>query len=205
MIGPLTHWMVAAALRQLKHWHESGLMLDLSVNLSVRNLQEKELPERLAQVLVSTGIDPRHLQIELTESVIMEDPVRADTVFRLLHEQGIGLSIDDFGTGYSSLVHLKQLPVSEIKIDRCFVQDMVSNESDAAIVRATIDLGHTLGMRVVAEGVEDEPSLKLLRTMGCDIAQGYFIHHPVAADEFESWCHQTPWYGADKALGSSGN
>ena len=201
LIGALTYWMADESLHQLKVWRQSGILDELSINFSARNLHEERMPERLVDLMESLQLDTTCLQIELTESAIMEDPVRAEIVFNQLHAQGILLSIDDFGTGYSSLVHLKRLPVSEIKIDRSFVRDMVHNKNDAAIVHATINLGHSLGLTVVAEGVEDEEVFEKLRQQGCDIIQGYYISPPLPAEKFEQWYRASRWYRPKSANG----
>jgi diguanylate cyclase len=157
------------------------------VNLSARNLLDVGLPDDVARLIAKWGVKPELLALEITESTIMVDPARAMEVLKRLSEMGITLSIDDFGTGYSSLTYLRQLPVSELKIDRSFVMAMPSNESDALIVRSTIELGHNLGLLVVAEGVEDEETLRTLGELGCNFAQGYFLSRPIPAPEFVTW------------------
>jgi EAL domain-containing protein (putative c-di-GMP-specific phosphodiesterase class I) len=141
-------------------------------------------------MLAERRIQPRHLQLEITEGVLMSDPVRATEALNALRGLGVEVSLDDFGTGYSSLSYLKQLPVDELKIDRSFVMSMASDRSDAAIVRSVVDLAHGLGITVVAEGVEDERSLRLLAELGCDLMQGYHLSRPLPAGELEVWLNE---------------
>jgi EAL domain-containing protein (putative c-di-GMP-specific phosphodiesterase class I) len=136
---------------------------------------------------------PELLEFEITESAIMANPLRAMDTLTRLSDMGVGLSIDDFGTGYSSLVYLKQLPVDEIKIDKSFVIDMLENNEDMVIVRATVDLAHNMGRRVVAEGVESEAVLNMLIKLGCDMAQGYHISRPVTASVLTGWLQKSQW------------
>ena len=182
LITPLTSFVLDQALCQARGWRDSGLRLPIAVNLSARSFLDHELPAEIAALLAKWGTDAELLQLEITESMLMSDPDRARTVLERLTSQGLRLSIDDFGTGYSSLAQLKRLPVDEIKIDRSFVIDMGSSASDEAIVRSTIELAHNLGLSVVAEGVEDEASLRTLRRLGCDLAQGYHLGRPVPAE-----------------------
>jgi len=186
LIRPLTAYVLAEALAQVARWRDRGLDLSVSVNLSTRNLHDQRLPGELLDVLARNDLPARHLQLEITESVIMDDPDRARLVLDALDRMGIRLSIDDFGTGYSSLAYLQRLPVSEIKIDRSFVSDMDQNAANRVIVRSTIELARNLGLRVTAEGVESSRVLELLRTGGCDGAQGYFISRPLPAEQLES-------------------
>src|SRR5258708_13523458 len=153
-----------------------GRDLKMAINLSAGNLHEVSLPDDIAELLAQRGLPADCLMAEITESAIMA--AQADKPVRRLREMGVGVSIDDFGTGYSSLSYLKTLPVDEIKIDRSFVRDMAIDSDDAAIVQPTIDLGHNLHIYVVAEGVEDDATLKMLRMLGCDYAPRYFISPP---------------------------
>jgi diguanylate cyclase (GGDEF)-like protein len=187
MIQPLTRWVIEHALREVRGWRNLGIELRVAVNLSVRNLYERELVPWLDSQLIEQGVDPSLLKLEITESELMDDPMLALEVLGKMKSLGISTSIDDFGTGYSSLSYLKNLPIDELKIDRSFVGTMVDNDSDLTIVRSTIDLSHNLGLDVVAEGVEDGPTLALLRSLGCDRAQGYFISRPVPAEELTTW------------------
>ena len=190
LIHPLTEVVLDAALRNHYQWRLSGIELTTGINLSVRNLQDLDFPDRIAASLKAWQTQPHWLELEITESVIMNDPARALKILTQLDEMGVRLTIDDFGTGYSSLAYLKRLPVDEVKIDRSFVTDMLHDESNSVIVKSTIDLGHNLGMKVVAEGVENLECLNLLKTLGCDAAQGYYISRPLAADIFVQWLRQ---------------
>lgn len=193
LIKPLTLWVLQNALRQVALWRQQGFGLDIAVNLSVRNLQDAQFPERVADLL-ATGIKPtRDLWLEITETAIMADPERAQGILSDLRNMDVKLSIDDFGKGYSSLAYLKQLPVREIKIDRSFVMAMMTNENDAMIVRSIVDLAHNIGLYVIAEGVEDAATCEHLIALGCDLAQGYYFSKPIPPHEFEIWLRESPW------------
>jgi len=183
LIAPLTERVLQKALRQCRDWREAGLSLNVAVNLSRRNLQSVELPAQISRMLNACDVPSSWLQLEITESAIMADPERAVGVLAELKSMGLRLSLDDFGTGYSSLAYLKKLPVDEIKIDKSFVMNMQSKADDVAIVHLIIKLGHILGLKVVAEGLEDQDSLDQLVSLGCDMAQGYYISRPVPAAE----------------------
>jgi EAL domain-containing protein (putative c-di-GMP-specific phosphodiesterase class I) len=187
LIKPLSRYVLDRALCQCRAWRDDGLELRVSVNLSARNLLDPTLPEDVLRLLTKWGIPEELLELEITESTIMIDPKRAMEVLARLHTMGIALSIDDFGTGYSSLVYLKELPVNELKIDRTFVARMAENRGDAFIVRSTIDLAHNLRLKVVAEGVEDEETLRELGRLGCNIVQGFHVSRPLPPDEFRAW------------------
>ena len=188
LIKPLTLHVVDEALRQCREWQEQhGLLISIAVNLSPRNLLDTDFPTEVQGLLDVRGVDPGLLEFEITESTMLSDPVRTKQILERLSEMGIRLSIDDFGTGYSSLSYLKGLPVNEIKIDRSFVMNMDSSLDDATIVRSTIDLGRNLGLEVVAEGVETEAIWNRLTSLGCNIAQGYFLSRPVPPDELVAW------------------
>jgi EAL domain-containing protein (putative c-di-GMP-specific phosphodiesterase class I) len=144
-------------------------------------------------MLERTGADPSRLKIEITESAMMADADHTLAVLGELQRMGIRLSIDDFGTGYSSLSYLQRLPVDDIKVDRSFVLNMLTNPSDEAIVRSTIELAHNLGLRAIAEGVEDAPTIDRLRELGCDLAQGYFLGRPMPLDELTGWMQTSAW------------
>ena len=177
----LTQWVVTAALGQAATWLRQGLSVHIAVNISVRDLHDVDFAGFLQGRLLEYGVPARLLQLEITEGVLMSDPTRAAATLRSLAGLGLELSLDDFGTGYSSLVHLKRLPVREIKIDRSFVMRMDVNEEDAAIVRSIIDLGAALGLRVVAEGVETLDAWNRLAELGCDAAQGWYLGKPMPA------------------------
>ncbi len=203
LIRSLTPWVLNEALRMSRRLAKRGLNFAISINLSVRDLQNPYLVEIVAEQLEVMEVSARSLELEITESAVMIDPARALEVLNRLAEMGLKLSIDDFGTGYSSLAYLKQLPVHAIKIDRSFVTGMTRDEDDAAIVRTSIELAHSLGMEVVAEGVESEAILERLRTMGCDLAQGHYLSRPLTAEELEPWLRQSAWASSD-APGASG-
>lgn len=183
----LTLWVINEAAHICSQWVKLGHHLKMSVNLSTRDLLDQDLPEKFAQVLLRHHIGPASFCLEITESAIMDDPVRAQQTLEKLHEMGFDLSIDDFGTGYSSLAYLKSLPVDELKIDKSFVMQMERDADDTKIVKSTIDLGHNMGLRVVAEGVENRAVMLLLKEMGCDQAQGYFISKPMPAAHLIDW------------------
>ena len=186
LIQVLTRHVMRTALTQCRIWRLSGLPLNVSVNLSARSLGG-DLPAEVARILGETGVAANALTLEITESSIMADPAHTGLVLEELSAMGVHLSIDDFGTGYSSLTYLKRLPVDEIKIDKSFVMGMAQDDDDAAIVRSTVDLGRNLGLRVVAEGIEDGDTWTALTTLGCDMAQGYYLSPPLTPPEFDAW------------------
>ncbi|HWB72857.1 MAG TPA: EAL domain-containing protein [Egibacteraceae bacterium] len=187
LIRGLTRYVLRCVLQQCQRWRSTGVDLTVAVNLSVRNLLDLELPDEVARLLVEFQVPARMLRLEITESCMMTDPRRTEEVLAKLRGMGVSLAIDDFGTGYSSLSSLGRLPVDEIKIDRSFVTKMLSAASDAVIVRSTIDLARNLGLRVVAEGVEDRATWNRLVTLGCDVAQGYYLSHPVTIARLDDW------------------
>jgi len=193
LIRPLTLWALEQAVVQCGRWRAAGLKLKVSVNLSARNLLDPTLPDMLAKMLAARQVTADCLMLEVTESAVMLQPERALKVMTLLYEMGADLSVDDFGTGYSSLAYLKKLPVCELKIDQSFVFGMVTNENDAIIVRSTIDLAHNLGLKVVAEGVEDLETLQMLANLGCDTGQGFFFARPMPPEDFSRWLSESPW------------
>ncbi len=193
LIGPLTEWVIQKALWQCNQWQSQGIHLQIAVNLSSRVLFDLSLPNKIERLLIEAKLPASVLSFEITEEATMIDPSRAMDIMNRLNEMGLVLSIDDFGTGYSSLGYLKKLPVAEIKIDRSFVMDMETSESDAKIVHATIDLAHNLGLKVVAEGIETEYALNLLRSLNCDYAQGYYLSHPIPAAELVTWLAESAW------------
>lgn len=187
LIRPLTQWVLGTAAKQAHMWRSQGIDLAIAVNISARSLHDPELVSVVAGLLDQYGVPPASLAIEITESAIIVDPEHAHRTLTELHDMGLPIAIDDFGTGYSSLAHLKRLPIDEIKIDRAFVGDMVTNADNAFIVRSIIDLAHNLDMQIVAEGVENQATLEMLLDMGCDLIQGYYISPPVAANALHSW------------------
>jgi diguanylate cyclase (GGDEF)-like protein len=184
-ISWVTRWMLAVTLRQCGAWAAAGTPMQIAINLSARDLMRPDLVTDIEKRLRDHAVPPHLVCLEITESTFMQDPDRALRVLHDLRALGVHLSIDDFGTGFSSLSYMKRLPVHELKIDATFVQGMAISERDVAIVRSTIDLAHSLGLKVVAEGVEDERCLARLREMDCDLAQGYLIGRPVRRSAFE--------------------
>jgi len=187
LIQPITHWILEEACKTVGQFNLAGIDLTIAVNISTRDLIDQTLPNRLINLLRHHAIGVERLSIEITESSIMDDPVRAEATLAKLSQMGVKIAIDDFGTGYSSLGYLKRLPVQELKIDKSFVLNMEKNESDATIVKSTIDLGHNLKLKVVAEGVENIEAWRLLQQMGCDYGQGYFMGKPMPAEVFPQW------------------
>lgn len=195
MIKALTELVLQEALRQYHAWRRAGICLNMSVNLSARNLHDPSLPGRLRQLLAAWDVPSGDIHLEITESAMMANPERAGQILADFDAMGLGLWIDDFGTGYSSLDYLKRLPVDAIKIDKSFVRDMTEDKHNAAIVRATVELAHNLGLKVVAEGVENEQTRAALRGLGCDFMQGYYISKPVPAEELARWLERRDGFG----------
>ncbi|MEV4647545.1 EAL domain-containing protein [Saccharopolyspora sp. NPDC049357] len=187
LVDALTAFVMECALVKIRQWLDRGLRMSVAVNLSVRNLADETFPERVAEALERHDIPPELLTLELTESSVMADKERSLPVLRRLHAMGVVLAVDDFGTGYSSLAYLRQLPVDEVKIDKSFVLGMGTDLSDLAVVRTIVELGHSLDLAVVAEGVEDDAARDQLVGMGCDVAQGYLISRPLSEERFEAW------------------
>jgi len=184
LIKPLTAWVLDRAVHQCMEWREVWPDFNMAINLSVHNLHDVALLTQVRQMVSQNNLLASSITMEITEGDIMTDPIRAKEILESLSMMGVTLSIDDFGTGYSSLSYLKQLPVEEIKIDKSFVLEMMNDENDAVIVKATIELAHNLGLKIVAEGVKDQQTWDRLKSLNCDIAQGYFISKPISADEF---------------------
>jgi diguanylate cyclase (GGDEF)-like protein/PAS domain S-box-containing protein len=192
LIRHLSHWVLDRALQQYREWRQAGLDLPVAVNLSMRDLHDRHLPDAVANLLTRWNVAPACLTLEITESTLMADPAQAMEVVARLSAMGIQMAIDDFGTGYSSLAYLKRLPVDKLKIDKSFVRHLATDAHDAAIVQSTVGLAHALGLSLVAEGVEDQASWDLLAQMGCDVAQGYFISRPIPADKLTVWLQTLP-------------
>ncbi len=186
-IRSITQWVLEQSAALCAELTQQGLALKVSVNLSTRDLSDPELPLKFAEILSRYHLPAATFCLEITESAIMDDPMRALETLEHLHQTGAELSIDDFGTGYSSLAYLKRLPVDELKIDKSFVLNMVNDEGDTKIVRSTIDLGHNMGLRVVAEGIENAAIWHLLGKLGCDQGQGYFMTKPIPSGELRAW------------------
>ena len=183
----LTHRILDDAITQLAKWRASGILLRVSVNVSIRDLHHPDFVDQLETLLGERGVPPNQLQLEITEGALMSDPRRVLVTLHRLDRLGIALSLDDFGTGYSSLQHLRRLPLAEVKIDRSFVLRMATDPDDAAVVRCVIDLARALGLRVVAEGVENGTTRRMLAECGCEVAQGWFLAPPMSATEVTSW------------------
>jgi diguanylate cyclase (GGDEF)-like protein len=190
LMGPLTRHVLDLAIAQARAWRDRKLDITIAVNVSARNLHYTELRDDVAMLLAKWSVPPAALELEITESVVMADPRRATEVLQSLNALGIATVLDDFGTGYSSLTYLKRLPVSQLKIDGSFVTNMATDEEDAAIVSSTIDLARSLGLSVVAEGVESAIVLNQLREFGCTFAQGYFLSRPLPAELMTRWLEQ---------------
>jgi EAL domain-containing protein (putative c-di-GMP-specific phosphodiesterase class I) len=188
LIVPVGAWVLREACAQMMRWQAAGQRpIDLAVNLSARQFRHEALADQIADVLAETGFDPRRLELELTESMLIDD---SDSVVRImsgLGAMGVRIAIDDFGTGQSSLRYLKRFNLDTLKIDRSFVKDTPGNPEDSAIAAAVIALGHSLGLNVVAEGVETPQQLDFLRAQGCDEIQGYLLSRPVDAGVFAEW------------------
>lgn len=193
LIHPLTRWVLMEALRYCREQSEQGIELRMNVNLSARSLHDPHLIAMVTDTLQATGAKPEQLVLEVTESAIVLDPNRAEETLIALSKLGVGLSIDDFGTGYTSLASIKRLPIQEIKIDRTFVFNMLTDNKDAMIVRSVIELGHNLGLTVVAEGIETQEVMDQLNKLACNEVQGYHICRPITPDQLLSWYSSAPW------------
>ena len=187
VIQPLTYWVCRRTFELRRQLEKAGHNIGLSLNISVRNLQAIDFTRNVAKIAQEVGVDLKGITMELTETAVMLDPNDAMRVMQELADIGVRLSIDDFGTGYSSLAYLKQLPVDEIKIDRSFVKEMQDDSNDLVIVQTTLVMGHNLGLKVVAEGIEDADTLQKLQQLGCDLAQGYHIARPMPVQDFVRW------------------
>jgi diguanylate cyclase (GGDEF)-like protein len=197
LIGRISEWVLDRAIRQAAIWSTRGIDLQLSINLSADDAASGSLPERVAAVLALHGAQASHLRIEVTESVVMTDPKRVSGLLGRIRDLGIGIAIDDFGTGHSSLAQLQTLPCDELKIDQAFVRGLRAGTANAVIVRTTIEMAHSLGLHVVAEGVEDRTSWNLLAQYGCDVAQGYFLGRPMPPADFLAWLDRFTKEGID--------
>ena len=193
LIQPLTAWVLNEAVRQCATLHQSGMFLTMAVNVSAINLKDPELPKKISSILNAHQLAPKWLEIEVTESAVMDDTLCTLRVLEQLDLLGTRLSIDDYGTGYSSLANIKRLPLDDIKIDKSFVIGMGNNRDDETIVRSTIEMGHGLGLRVVAEGVEDQATWERLTELGCDSAQGYYMSRPLPPEHLLKWLSESPW------------
>ena len=187
LIKPLSIWVLNHALGQAEKWHDQNIKLSVAINLSPVTFLDTELPNLIIGMLSLYNVPSEFVIFEITESSMLKDPSLAREIMNRLTETGIRISIDDFGTGYSSLAYLKDLPASEVKIDKSFVTDLLKKNNDAVLVKSIIDLGHNLSLNVVAEGVEDKETALTLKKMGCDVLQGYYISRPVCNDDLLSW------------------
>jgi EAL domain-containing protein (putative c-di-GMP-specific phosphodiesterase class I) len=187
LIESLSQWVLHTAVGQASAWRRAGFDIPVAVNLSMHSLQDEQLPASVARVLESANLPPSLLVVEITESTLMQDAVRTLAILERLRATGIRVAIDDFGTGHSSLSYLKRLAVDEVKIDRGFVCDIATDETDYIIVRSTVDLAHSLGLRVVAEGVENQITASLLAELACDQGQGFHMSPPLRGDEVVAW------------------
>jgi diguanylate cyclase (GGDEF)-like protein len=193
LIRSLTPWVINEAMSMSRRLQEQGVLVTVSVNLSVKDLQDPYLTDTLREQLANHGIDPSMIEFEITESAVMTEPERGVEALARLAEMGFRLAIDDFGTGYSSFSYLKKMPVSTLKVDKSFVLGAARDENDAAIVRTSIALAHNLNMKIVAEGVEDELTLERLRQLGCDAAQGNFMSRALTSEELVEWLRHSSW------------
>lgn len=191
IIQPLTLEIIRLALSQQQKWRREGRPYHMAVNLSARNLADTHCIEQIRRLIEHFEVEPGTLEFEITETALLTDPRAAATTLRGLALLGIRFAIDDFGTGYSSLSHLHSLQIHSLKIDRSFTREMLSNKQAAAIVKSTISLAHNLELQAIAEGVEDEQTLALLESNGCDLAQGYFISRPLSAAAIEKFLMNT--------------
>jgi predicted signal transduction protein with EAL and GGDEF domain len=192
LIKPLTVWIINAALRQCRGWHDAGKEVVVTVNLSAPSLQDSELPDEITRLLQHSGMAPRWLGLEVSESAMTGDSARNTEVLKRLGDTAL-LSIDDFGTGYSSLANLKKLPIKEIKIAQPLVTGMMADEDNAVIVLSMINLAHNLGLKIVAEGVENKETLNQLTAFDCDAAQGFFMSRPLPPAALTRWMNDSPY------------
>jgi len=192
-VEPLTRWVLDAAIKQGSLWHQQGKRLSVSVNISALILHNPVFPDIVNRLLEQSRYPAEYLKLEITESAIISDVVRATDVLTRLHELGVKISIDDFGTGYTSLAYIRRLPVDEIKIDKSFVLNMNTVSDDAVIVRTLLELARNLDLSVVAEGVEDRETWYMLAGLGCHVAQGYYMSRPIDVEALETWLKHSPW------------
>jgi EAL domain-containing protein (putative c-di-GMP-specific phosphodiesterase class I) len=183
LIATIGDWVMEELCRQCVAWRNDRVPVDVSFNLSARQLWQQDLVGRLLAQVSAMGVEPFHLVIEITESTAMRDPERTQRVLQELHEHGFRLAIDDFGTGYSSVARLKDLPVDILKIDGRFIRDVPGDPDATSMVRAVIGLAHSLAMRPLAEGIENEEQLRYLVDHGCELGQGFLFSQPVPSDE----------------------
>jgi len=187
LIKELTLHMLDTSFMQFEIWNKINQDFRLSVNLSVKDIQDADFPDKIKQLLQKYSVNPKKINLEITESTMMSDSKRAYAVMTELNNIGLNISIDDFGTGFSSLSYLKQLPTQSLKIDRTFVSNMLEDDNDAVIVRSTIDLAHNMGRSVIAEGVENKDTFEILEILGCDFVQGFYLCPPIPVEKVTAW------------------
>lgn len=193
LIKPLTQWVIKQSITQCAEWKNKNISLTISVNISIHNLHDTKLLQQTQEIMLENNLPPEYLKLEISESDIMSEPIRARQTLEKIKRTGIQLSIDNFGTGYSSLSYLRKLPIDEIKIDRTFVMEMTEDEDDDVIVLATIELAHNLGLKITAEGVHDKETWSRLKALNCDVAQGHYISEPMSSHEFSAWLMNNEW------------
>jgi EAL domain-containing protein (putative c-di-GMP-specific phosphodiesterase class I) len=193
LIRPLTYWSLKTAIAECARLNGQGFSLRMSINLSTRMITDLQLPDQVTSFLDAYRVPPPQITLEVLESAIMAYPERTLDNIKRLDATGVLLSVDDFGTGYSSLSHLQKLPVDEMKIDKSFVQDMDLNANDATIVRSMIELAHNLGLKVTAEGVETRQVWDMLKSHGCDLAQGFLMSRPMTIEDMIAWIRESRW------------
>jgi len=183
----LTRWALTRALEDHVAWRHAGLDLDMGVNLSAKHLRDTAFAQELLTAIEGHGVDPSRVELEITETALMSDPEKATAVLQILTRGGVRVAMDDFGTGFSSLAYLKHLNLNALKIDRSFIKDITNSPNDLTIVRSTLRMAHGLDLKVVAEGIEEREHYEMLRALGCDIGQGYWIAKPMPADKLLAW------------------
>ncbi len=192
LIGKLTIWSINNAAKQYAQWGD--LAVPIAVNLSAKVINQPGLVRQIQSALRIWNVPPEALVLEITETAVMDSPEQSMACLKEISEMGIKLAIDDFGTGYSSLAYLKMLPVSELKVDKSFVQQLATDPDDRKIVESIINMAHNFNLKVIAEGIEDETSYKILMDLGCEIAQGYLVSRPLKPEQFEKWLREDNWY-----------
>jgi EAL domain-containing protein (putative c-di-GMP-specific phosphodiesterase class I) len=203
LIGSIGEWVIREACRQTRAWQNDGIAsLRVSVNLSASQFRDSGLVDSIRRALADVGLEARYLEVEITESAVMTDPEQSNAVLEQLSAMGVLVSVDDFGTGYSSMSYLRSFPIDKLKIDRVFINEILTRPADASIVRAIVSLAHSLNLKVVAEGVESAAQLDFLNAAGCDEYQGYHFSRPLPASDFErlvreARAHQVPSSEAD--------
>jgi diguanylate cyclase (GGDEF)-like protein len=193
LIGPLTRWVLERAVQQCHDWQQADLPINIAVNLSTHTLYDPRLLSTVTDLLQEYDVNPNYLTLEITESMLMNEPDQAQRVLADLRSLGVSIAIDDFGTGYSSLAYLKRLPIDEVKIDKAFVYGLGVDPADAVIIQAVVAMARPLQCEVVAEGVETVEALTFLQKLGCDLAQGFYFSNPLPAAALEQWAQTSRW------------